>query len=398
VVKEAASVSGEARWGEAAAGGVALARAMATALAIARAMVCGPAAAADVTARPAAARRPAPVELLDALIEKEIRLLFQSYEGRNASEFGKYVAGRFRTRDGLGFGLSNVQLVQSIHGDMRNLRDLNFNVTVSPPQYSTDRRQARVDLLWQRRGRFAVSGEEWIVRQQRTTLLFAVARGKLRLAGIEGDPLFGLTNAVGVLVVDRGRIDGANVVAPLSALNGRLGAGSRDLATFGTIRRVPRPAGVPADSSLVEAPVVTADPAPPQPQPAPPPPSPGRPAPAPLADVRITPADITISPNPPRFMSGTGRFSVRVRVLNAGAVPTGAFRLTMTTSFDRSAASATIASIPPGGSVFASFRYATPPVRRVPPYTITAAGDSGRQVAESDEGNNSATVSFITAP
>jgi hypothetical protein len=316
-------------------------------------------------------------------VEQEIRALFSTYENRNLADFKKYVASAFRTRDTFGFGLSQVHVAHSVDGDFRNLRAVEFNVSVSVPQYSADRKQARVDVRWHRRARFPVSGEEWIVRNQRSTLLFGVRRGQLRFTGIEGDPVFGLTNTAGVLTVDRGTIDGVDVGVPLSVLHGRLAAGAQDLFAFGNQRRFLRPGATATGGADQDAPVVTPE----SPPAAAPPPPPA----APMPDLVLTNADVTVVPDPPSLRRG--RFQVVAVVRNAGPVAAGAFEVRSVASFTGTPQTGRVTGLSAGASLTVRFTYGTPAPGV---HTVTVTADSGGVVAESSEANNVGTRQFTS--
>ena len=169
----------------------------------------------------------------DEIVLRDLGALIQGYERGSAQAVTRLLAANYESRDALGFGFNTTRLGLSVAADMRNLRGLEFEIDAALPQYSADGKQARVDLRWNRRARFASSSEEWVTRNQRSTLLFALAGGRALLFAIQGDPIIGLTSPVGVLIVDRGTIDGKPVGKPRSALNGRLDAGAQDLRSFG---------------------------------------------------------------------------------------------------------------------------------------------------------------------
>lgn len=294
---------------------------------------------------------------LDQLVKREVLLLFQAYERRNSSGFGVYLSSSFRARDALGLGHDQLRMVQSVSGDFRNLRDLDFNITVGVPQYSADRRTGRVDIVWQRRARFSSTGEEWIVRNQRTVLVLGTRAGKLRLSGIEGKALFGLTSAAGVLLVTEGTIDGRPVTAPTTVLNGRLGAGVQDIATFGNIRRVDRP----------------------------------------TADLAILAGDVVVVPRNPTFDAAPiGTFVVNVTVRNQGTIATGPFVTTVANNFGQPEVSRSEPGLAAQAAVTRQFRLTTP--APADNHSVTAGADSRQQVFESSESNNSRTVVFRTLP
>lgn len=173
---------------------------------------------------------------LDQIVLRDLRGLIEAYEQGSHAAVGRYVGGNFESRDDLGFGYNVTRLGLSVASDVRNLRGIQFEVDTALPQYAAGFRQARVDLRWNRRARFSGSGEEWVTRSQRSTLLFQIQGERAYLVAIQGAPMMGLTSPVGVLVVDRGSIDGKAVGQPRSVLNGRLGAGAQDLKSFGRKR------------------------------------------------------------------------------------------------------------------------------------------------------------------
>lgn len=176
------------------------------------------------------------LKALDQVVIGDLKKLFAAYEGGNHSAVTRFLAGHYQSRDDLGFGYNTSRLGISVASDVRNLRSIQFEIDTALPQYNAARTEARVDLRWNRRARFSGSGEEWVTRNQRSTLFFQVAGERAYLFGIQGAPMMGLTSPVGVLVVDRGAIDGKAVSAPRSVLNGRLGAGAQDLKSFGRKR------------------------------------------------------------------------------------------------------------------------------------------------------------------
>ena len=173
---------------------------------------------------------------LDARIVRSITELFQGYERRAVFSFARLLSPRFRSQDSSAFGHTGGQMVTSVSQDYHNLRDIDFTLEVYPPQYMGNQ-TARVDLHWQRRARFDASGQEWIVRDQRSTLIFNIQKTEPVLEATMGDPMFGLTNPVGVLVVFTGTIDGIPVSAPVTVLNGKVGPGTQDADAFGDRRR-----------------------------------------------------------------------------------------------------------------------------------------------------------------
>lgn len=181
------------------------------------------------------AHQPA-LRALDDIVLRDLRTLMQSYERGNQSGVTQLLAGNYTSRDSLGFGFNTARLGLSVQADMRNLRSLDFDMDTAVPQYSADLMLARVDVRWNRRARFASSAEEWVTRNQRSTLLFHLTRQQALLASIQGDPLIGITSPVGVLIVDRGTVDGKAVGQPRTVLNGRLGAGAQDARAFGGTR------------------------------------------------------------------------------------------------------------------------------------------------------------------
>ena len=354
----------------------------------------------------APAARPAPRKVfprrpklaaLDERVVKQVVEMLTAYERRSVLGMRRFISGGFRSRDDLGFGQSPNQVELSFGGDFRNLRDIDFDVVINPPEYSADFRQARVDLQFNRRARFAVSGQEWIVRSQRTTLNFDIGGPTTRVGAVQGAPIMGLTNAVGVLVVDRGTVDGVPITTPQPVLNGRLGQGGQDLFGFGNFRRLASPVGLILPPTV--APVV-APPAPPPTVVAPPPPTV---APVLLPDIVITGADIVYaSGEPPSAVFTTNGGIIRVTVHNNGNAAAGAFNVQVTYRNATTNNSATQTFAVPGlpaGQTFTSNNLlflvgATQGANVV----ITAIGDVNNAVAESNEANNTGVRNVTIGP
>lgn len=265
------------------------------------------------------------IRKLDQSIQRVITDLFLSYERRSTQDFRRNIGGDFRSRDGLGFGNGQGQLFLSINGDFRNLRDVNFDVVVNPPQYSSDFRSARVDVTFSRRARFAVTAQEWVVRNQRVTFVMDLGLPRARVGAIDGTTVFGMTNAMGVLIVDKGTIDGQPVSGVMPVLNGRLDYGSgdgqfpADLFSYGNLRRKATAGGN-------------------------------------FQDLALSAAGVTFSPNPP---PNHGPYTVSVRVNNIGTEASAPANLRLQI-FDPNnqlvlLRQSNLASIRPSGSIIVSF-------------------------------------------
>lgn len=333
---------------------------------------------------------------LDERVVKQVVEMLTAYERRSVPGMRKFISGGFRSRDDLGFGNSTNQVALSFAGDFRNLRDIDFDVTIFPPQYSADFRSARVDLQFNRRARFAVSGQEWIVRNQRTTLNFDIGGPTSRVSAVQGAPMMGLTNPVGVLIVDRGNVDGVPVVGAQSVLNGRLGAGSQDLLSFGNFRRQASPVGVilpPTVPPTVPPPTVVVTPTPtPTPTPV-----------VPQSDVRIAAADIVFSAGePPSVVANGNGAQLDVTVHNDGTLATAGFDVSITYRNNTQANQATqnfsVPAIAPGGTFTINNALFIVASVQGDSITITAIGDIGATETESNEANNTGIRNVVMGP
>jgi hypothetical protein len=314
---------------------------------------------------PAAARRaPRKIKLteLDKRVAKLVTALFLAYERRSVEGVMEHVSSSFRTRDTFGFGSSPGSFSSSLIADYQNLRNIQYSVDVEPPQYSPDYRSARVEVRWNRRARFAVSGEEWIVRDQRSLLLFELRPDRVRLGAIEGDPAIALSNPAGVLVVDRGTVDGRVVDAAESVTFGRRGEGERDLTAFGNLRRVP-PAGAGGGGG------------------------------GGLPDLVSTISRVIDDPP-----SASG-FSVEVQVRNLGTQLTGPSTLEVDIDSPAVSRTAAVPSLAAGASTVVLLSF-DPPGALPPagPRTITSIADSARVVTESNEANNNNSILKVFTP
>lgn len=74
--------------------------------------------------------------------------------------------------------------------------------------------RSRDDQGFGNSSRCAVSAQDWIARNQRSTMNVDLGGPTSRVGAVQGAPLMGLTTAVGVLVVDRGAVDGVPAVPP----------------------------------------------------------------------------------------------------------------------------------------------------------------------------------------
>ena len=340
------------------------------------------------------------LEELDRRVVKQITELFTAYERRSLLGIRKFIAGDFRTRDDLGFGNSSNQVELSLAGDFRNLRDIDFDVIINPPQYSADFKAAKVDLQFNRRARFAVSGEEWIVKDQRTTFRMDIAGPTLRVGGVEGNPALGLTNPVGVLVVDRGTVDGRTVTTPTSVLNGRLGQGSQDLLAFGSFRRVALPKFQPPRVTPTPTPVPSGAPTPvPTPTPTP------TPTPVvPQPDLTLTAADINyVGGNPPSAAIQTNGLKFSVIVHNVGTAVAGPFNVLVNpTNLTTSATDPKnflVAGIPAGGTSIINYQsLGVVGAHNGEVVQVVVTLDTGNTVPESNEGNNTVTRTDTAGP
>lgn len=312
---------------------------------------------------PSPARRaPRKIKLteLDQRVAKLITAMFLAYERRSVEGVMEHVSSSFRTRDAFGFGSSPGSFSSSLNADYQNLRNIQYTVDVEPPQYSPDYRSARVEVRWHRRARFAVTGQEWIVRDQRSLLLFELRADRVRLGAIEGDPAIALSNPAGVLVVDRGTVDGVAIATPESVTFGRRGEGERDLAAFGNPRRVPAAAGAGVGQ---------------------------------LPDLVST---ITQVINDPPNASG---FSVRVQVRNLGVALAGPSTVEVDIDSPAIARSAAVPTLAPGATAEVLLAFDPPGSLPAPgAHTITSIADTGRVVTESNEGNNTNSISRVFLP
>ena len=132
--------------------------------------------------------------------------LFSAYEQERIGEFLEYVSSDFLSTDESGRSYSQSQLITSVLGDFRNLEGIEFRVDAEPPVGRYD--LARVKVHWSRRATLAVSGQEWLLKDRSSTLVFEYdeTRERYLLTSIQGEPIFGLSAPTGTITVPAGSI------------------------------------------------------------------------------------------------------------------------------------------------------------------------------------------------
>lgn len=183
----------------------------------------------------------------DERVLEETRALFAAYEQGNAQRFRG--SPGFRSSGGATSGLIGPQLYRSVNNDLSNLRGIQFSTYVHTPVWNPTHTTARVGVTWFRRASFASSGEEWIVRAQTSILVFDTSAGAPELARLEGAPLFGLSDALDTMVVDRGEINGVRVTGRRTVRNGRLEPAASTRPPFPARPAAPAPATIKARAS-----------------------------------------------------------------------------------------------------------------------------------------------------
>jgi len=157
-------------------------------------------------------------KIRDALVE-----LFTAYEREDSEGFLNYVSPDFRSLDNSGKSYSLAQLERSLLDDFRNLAGIEFRVDAEPPLGSHD--LARVKMRWSRRATLAVGGQEWLLKQRSSTLVFRYDKGAERylLTSIQGDDIFGLSAPTGEITIPKGSIvEGKSVTQETTVDEGRM--------------------------------------------------------------------------------------------------------------------------------------------------------------------------------
>lgn len=163
-------------------------------------------------------RAPARTTLTD--IRDVVYGLFWAYEMEDAFRFEEYVSGDFRSADISGSAHTMPWFTQAVRDDFRNLDNPRFEVYVESAVPFEDGNLYRLRLRWFRRATIPSTGAEWILREQDSALLLKKENGEWKLWGIEGDPIFGVSDAFGRIVIRSGTINGA--AASGSIESGRL--------------------------------------------------------------------------------------------------------------------------------------------------------------------------------
>lgn len=147
-------------------------------------------------------------------LKKVLMNLFTSYEREQSREFIRHISYEFQ---GLGLSrnkLSRSHLYTSTRDDFKILDGIRFQVFVKSMQIQRDWTKARIELRWSRRALLAQTSEEWILKNQNSTLIFERQKN-WKLLTVEGDPLFGLSDFRGFITLSDGTLDGKNIHPPV---------------------------------------------------------------------------------------------------------------------------------------------------------------------------------------
>lgn len=143
--------------------------------------------------------------------------LFTAYEAENASAFEEVLANGFTGSDRSGHNYDAARFSSAMRDDFRNLDRIEFQVNVTRMQYYPGENRVKAELSWRRRAYLQTSAQEWLLDGQQSTLIFqrdAVTQA-MKLSGIEGDPIFGIAEPLGPLVISGGTLGGAKVTTPI---------------------------------------------------------------------------------------------------------------------------------------------------------------------------------------
>lgn len=163
----------------------------------------------------AAATREEPRPDLD-LVRRLIVLLFEAYERQSVAEFLALVAPGFAARDRSGTDYRLADLPRVLDDDFAIFVRTEHDVFVGQAVLQADGSRVEYPVRWSRRAWAAMGGQESIQRDQRSVLRFVRSPDLAwRLVAIFGDPLFGLADRRGRIVLDRGTFDGQAIGQPI---------------------------------------------------------------------------------------------------------------------------------------------------------------------------------------
>lgn len=142
-------------------------------------------------------------ELRDAVYD-----IFWAYEMEDSFRIDDLVSDEFRSNDSSGNAHAAPWFSQAVRDDFRNLDLPRFEVYVESVVPFENGSLQRVKFRWFRRALIPSSGAEWIVREQESALIFRREGDEWKLWGIEGAPVFGISDRFGTVPVTQGTIRG----------------------------------------------------------------------------------------------------------------------------------------------------------------------------------------------
>lgn len=154
-----------------------------------------------------------------AAIKPVVEEIFAAYENENAGDFETRLSREFYSNDNSGTAHDRSAMERSIREDFRNLDRPYFEAVVGTATLHDG--LYRIRVRWFRRAYAALSGEEWIVRDRDTVLIFRFEDDTWRLWRIEGDPIFGLSDRTAAIRLRTGTVAGAAIEANARIENGR---------------------------------------------------------------------------------------------------------------------------------------------------------------------------------